>query len=169
MTCAPRAAQPVPPTCPSRAASPNCNPRASQAYRRCDHPAQGGCDAAARPEQGHESSSTEEVRLWLATCRTLLHPDRPAHTHPRTSCSAASQARAALAQRRADELSTGGASRSSSFSTAQPMARPGAGQRTRCSARRRRGMTTPCISRCRSMLGGRGSAPGMGLCGQTGG
>jgi hypothetical protein len=125
----------------------------------------------ARPPPLHESVRTHQVRVSRAKTRTAHHPDRPSNTHRHASPSVLPQTTHHWRdyRLREDELLAGGASSTSSRTTAGLAARSGPGQRARSSACRRGGDHHRGTYGACGACGSCWKAPSTDLCGRTGG
>ena len=148
--------------------SPNVT-RSSPSRRRCSSPSYLELYMAARPSPLHESMRARQVRVARAKTRTAHRPDRPV---PHSLACVAERAAAdhtSSAQRRADELLAAGASRTSSRTTTQPMARSAPAQRASSSARCRGGDHHRGTIEACGACGSCAEVPSAGMCGCVGG
>ena len=165
---APRAAQPAPSTCSSRRALPKCNPEQSE-----PPPLQ----QSIIPGAVHGRTTFTAARIDARTSGTRgpsedAHRPSPRPTLPHSLACVAERAAAdhtSSAQRRADELLAAGASRTSSRTTTQPMARSAPAQRASSSARCRGGDHHRGTIEACGACGSCAEVPSAGMCGCVGG
>ena len=102
--------------------------RCTPSHRRCSSPSPSKLYMAVQPSPLEISMQIHQVSVSRANMRTTHRPDRPSHTHSLAPPSVLPQTTLRPARRRADELLAGGASCTSSWTTAGAVARSGPGQ-----------------------------------------